>query len=71
MLKNVSPPPRPLRMSEKASFINDPVVLINRVLYRTGREIARASGENATKIRAGHNRADLKRALELLEDGTP
>lgn len=57
-------------MSRKASEIDDPIALIERVAYRTERMLDKIDEKDDpaafVRIMAGHNRADLKRALELM-----
>ena len=50
----------------KAVDNGDPVALIERALYRTQRQLDSPGPVSTERIRTGHNRADLTRALELL-----
>jgi hypothetical protein len=57
-------------MSLKASEISDPLVLVERVAYRTQRLLDKIDEKPNpaafVHLMAGHDRADLKRALELM-----
>lgn len=57
-------------MSVKASEIDDPTVLVERVFYRTSRLLNKIGEKDDpaafVRIMAGHDRADLRRAIELL-----
>jgi hypothetical protein len=57
-------------MTLKAEEIDDLQLLVERVAYRTGRlldKIAEKDDPAAfVRIMAGHDRADLRRALELM-----
>jgi hypothetical protein len=58
-------------MSLKASEISDPRVLVDRVAYRTERLLDRLDDKDDpvafVRLMAGHNKSDLRRALELLD----
>ncbi len=57
-------------MSAKASEIDDPLMLVERVAYRTDRLLDKLSEKDDpvafVRLMAGHNRTDLRRALELM-----
>lgn len=57
-------------MSLKASDIDDPMTLIDRVAYRTSRLLDRIDQKDDpaafVRLMAGHDRTDLRRALELM-----
>ncbi len=57
-------------MSLKASEISDPIALVERVTYRTERLLDKIDQKTDpaafVRLMAGHDRADLKRALELM-----
>jgi alkylated DNA nucleotide flippase Atl1 len=57
-------------MGRKASEIDDPVMLISRVAYRTMRMLDKIDEKDDpaafVRIMAGHDRADLRRAIELM-----
>jgi hypothetical protein len=59
-------------MSLKASEISDPLVLVERVAYRTQRLLDKIDEKPNpvafVHLMAGHDRADLKRVLELMSD---
>lgn len=59
------------QMSLKASDIDDPRVLLDRVAYRTDRLLDRLDDKDDpvafVRLMAGHNRTDLRRALELID----
>lgn len=57
-------------MNMKASEIDDPMALIDRVVYRTSRMLDKIEEKDDpaafVRIMAGHDRADLRRAIELM-----
>jgi hypothetical protein len=57
-------------MSAKASEIDEPLALVERVAYRTDRLLDKLGAEDDpvgfVRLMAGHNRTDLRRALELM-----
>jgi hypothetical protein len=57
-------------VSLKASEIDDPKELVERVAYRTERLLDRLDDKDDpvafVRLMAGHNKADLRRALELM-----
>jgi hypothetical protein len=57
-------------MSVKAADIDDPMALVERVAYRTERLLDKLGEKDDpvafVRLMAGHNRTDLRRALELL-----
>ena len=57
-------------MSRKASDIDEPHILLDRALYRTTRLLDRLEGKDDpiafVRLMAGHNKTDLRRALQLL-----
>jgi hypothetical protein len=58
-------------MSLKASEIDEPRVLIERVTYRTERLLDRLDDKDDpvafVRLMAGHNKTDLRRALDLID----
>jgi hypothetical protein len=58
-------------MSLKASDIDNPRVLIERVAYRTERLLDRLDDKDDpvafVRLMAGHNKTDLRRALALID----
>lgn len=58
-------------MNLKASEIDDPTSLVDRALYRTIRLLDKLDEKDDpvgfVRLMAGHNKTDLKRALELLK----
>lgn len=62
-------------MSLKAEEIDDPRVLIERAAYRTERLLDKLDEKDDpvafVRIMACHNKADLARALALLDSFTP
>jgi alkylated DNA nucleotide flippase Atl1 len=59
-------------MNLKASEIDDPVMLVKRVAYRTTRMLDKIDEKDNpaafVRIMAGHDRADLRRITELMAD---
>jgi alkylated DNA nucleotide flippase Atl1 len=64
--------PNPLtpNMSRKANEIDDPMMLVERVAYRTKRMLNKIDEKDNpvafVRIMAGHDRADLRRIMELM-----
>lgn len=61
-------------MSLKAEEIDTPLTLVERVAYRTERLLDKLDGKDDpvafVRLMAGHNRADLRRTVELMSDGS-
>ncbi|MGO9320666.1 MAG: hypothetical protein ACLQBY_07695 [Solirubrobacteraceae bacterium] len=59
-------------MNLKASEIDDPMLLVERVAYRTQRMLDKIDEKDDpaafVRIMAGHDRADLRRTMELMVD---
>ena len=63
---------RPLDMSSKAVEITDPLVLMERIIYRNDRLLERmhlhAEPLGFVRLMAGRTRSDLRRLRELLSE---
>ena len=58
-------------MSAKASDLDDPSEMLERIIYRNARMLDRLGNKNDpvafVRLMAGHNRTDLRRLAQLLD----